>query len=191
MFARLILAAAALGLAAGAHAQTPHGQRLAGTVKSVDAQHLVLATGSGDVDLRLTPKTRVMAQARASAADIKPGTYLGTANVTDAAGQGRATEVHVMPSGPNVHSVMNADQHLMMTNGHVTAVAKTAKGEAFDVDYGAGKPQHVVLPAGVPVTRLAQADLGAVKAGAKVDALAVPGADGKLTAAFIAVRGAK
>ena len=191
MLARTSLALAAFALAAAAHAQMPQGQRLAGTVKSVAGGHVVIAAASGDADLTVTPQTRILVQQKASAGDIKPGAYLGTANVTDAAGQGQAAEVHMMDNGPNVHSVMDADKHLMMTNGHVKSVATTAKGEELDVDYGSGAPQHVVVPAGAPVTRLAPADLSAVKAGETVNALAVPGADGKLTAAFIAVMAAK
>lgn len=191
MLARTSLAVAALALATAAYAQMPQGQRMAGTVKSVAADHVVITAASGDADLAVTPQTRILVQQKASPEDIKPGTYLGTANVTDATGQGQAAEVHVMETGPNVHSVMDADKHLMMTNGHVKSVAKTAKGQEFDVDYGAGAPQHVVLPEGAPVTRLAPADLSAVKAGETVNALAVPGADGKLTAAFIAVMAQK
>ena len=192
MILRLTLAAAAFSLtAAAAHAQMPQGQRLTGTVKSVDAAHVVLSAASGDVDLAITPQTRILVRQKASAADIKAGAYLGTANVTDPSGAGQATEVHMMADGPNVHSVMDESKHLVMTNGHVKSVATTAKGQEMDVDYGAAATQHVVVPAGAPVTRLAPADISAVKPGETIAALGVPGADGKLTAAFIAIEGAK
>jgi len=191
MLVRLTLAAAALALAGAASAQMPQGQRLTGTVKAADASHVVITAASGDVDLAITPQTRILVQQKASAADIKPGAYLGTANVTDATGNGKAAEVHMMDNGPNVHSVMDADKHLVMTNGHVKSVSATPKGEDLEVDYGAAAPQHVVVPAGTPVTRLAPGDIAAVKTGEMVQALAVPGADGKLSAAFIAVAAPK
>ena len=186
MFARLTLAAAVAVLAVGAAVAQAPQQRLAGTVKSVAAGHLVIAGATGDVDLVLAPTTRIIAMQAASSSEIKPGTYLGTANVTTDDG-GRATEVHLADNGPNVHSVMNASAGLMMTNGHVKSVATTAKGQELDVDYGAGS-RHVVVPPNTPVTRMTPADLTALKPGTSVTAAAQTATDGKLVALFVAIQ---
>ena len=82
----------------------------------------------------------------ATVSEIKPGGYLGTANVTSPAG-GKATEVHLMDNGPNVHFAMDADKGLMMTNGHVKSVQTTAKyiysgdgnGKIYQLDKNTGK----------------------------------------------------
>jgi hypothetical protein len=159
------------------------GERITGTVKSVGTDHLVLSTDKGDVDVAVTPQTRVLNREPAEAAEIKAGAYLGTANVTGPDG-GLATEVHLMDNGPNVHSPMNADAGLMMTNGHVKSVQTTAKGQEMDVDYGSGV-RHVVVPANTPVTRMQASNVDSLTVGAPVTAALRPGADGKVAAAFI------
>ena len=188
MLARLAVAVALVIFAGAANAQpagpsSPMGERVSGTVKSVAADHVVLSTDKGEVDVLVTPQTRVLNREPASASQIKAGGYLGTANVTGPGG-GTATEVHLMDNGPNVHSVMNANAGLMMTNGHVKSVQTTSKGEEMDIDYGSGV-RHVVVPASTPVTRMISSDVASLKVGAAVTAALRPGADGKLTAAYI------
>src|SRR5262249_8882153 len=112
----------------------------------------------------------------------------GTANQTVPEG-GRANEVHLIDKGPNVNSPMN-DEGLIMTNGHVKSVQKTAKGQEMDVDYGEGT-RHVIVPTNTPITRLVPQDPSTIKAGASVDVGAAPGADSKLTARYVVLAPAK
>lgn len=186
MLMRLTLATAALAfVAAAAAAQAP--APVTGSVKSVSPGHVVIATATGDVDLAVTPQTRVLARQAASPDEIKAGAYLGTANVTTADG-GVANEVHLMASGPNVANTPMAQPNQVMTNGHVKSVKTTAKGQEMDVDYGGADTRHVIVPANTPVTRLAEATL---TPGASVTARTTTGADGKLAATFIQVTSAK
>jgi hypothetical protein len=189
MLVRAVLAAAIAALSvATAQAQTsPYAalQRFTGPIKAVSADHLVITASGGDVDLVVTPQTRVSIGKVASAAEIKPGAYLGTANL-EAPDGGKATEVHLAESGPNVHFPMDK-AGLMMTNGHVKSVTTTAKGEEFDLDYGAGKTRHVVLPPNTPVTRSVPGDLSMLKPGLKVTVSALPGPDGKLAARYVSI----
>lgn len=184
----LVLAAATLALAAGAAqgetpaAPQPMPQRVSGTVKALPPGHLLLTTASGEVDLLVTPQTRVLTRTAASAAEIAAGSYLGSANVTTAEG-GQATEVHLMADGPNVHSTMDANAGLMMTNGHVTSVQTTAKGREIDVNYGTGA-RRIVVAADTPVTRMVASDLSSLKVGAAVTAILKPG-EGPPTANYI------
>ena len=183
---RLSLAALVLALAAGgALAQAP--APVTGTVKSVTADHLVISTTTGDVDLAVTPQTRVLSCQKASADEIKAGAYLGTANVTGADG-GVANEVHLMAAGPNVANTPMGAPNLVMTNGHVKSVKTTPKGQEMDVDYGGAETRHVVVPANTPITRLSPATL---TPGATVAARTTTGADGKMTATFVQVTAAK
>lgn len=180
--------AAALAIAAGAaQGQTPAApqpmpQRVSGAVKALAPGHLVLTTASGEVDLLVTPETRVLTRTTASAAEIGAGSYLGSANVTTPEG-GKATEVHLMADGPNVHSIMDANAGLMMTNGHVTSVETTAKGREMEVNYGAGA-RRIVVAADTPVTRMVASDLSSLKPGAAVTAILKPG-EGPPTAMYI------
>src|SRR5215469_16349953 len=120
MIAAALLAVVAIS--ASAQQQGPQGTRIAGTVKSVTAGDVTLATANGDVDIALTTQTRVLVRQGASIGDIKPGAYLGTSNQNSAAdsNSGTATEVHLGDNGPNVNFPMN-NSGLTMTNGHVKA----------------------------------------------------------------------
>jgi hypothetical protein len=167
----LAAAAAVFALAAGsAAAQAPAGQRLSGTIKSASATGVVLAAASGDVSLQITPQTRILLNRNVSASELKVGAYLGTANVTTGEG-GRAQEVHIADNGGNVHTVMDANANLMMTNGHVRSVKKTAEGQEIEVDHGAATTRRVVVPASAPITRRVAGDASDLKPGVTVTAL--------------------
>jgi hypothetical protein len=167
--------------------QGPPGTRIAGTVKSVDASKLVLATAKGDVTLTLTPQTRLLTSQAASVSDIQPGTYLGTSNQNGPAPDtGTATEVHLGDNGPNVNSPMN-NSGLIMTNGHVTRVTQTAAGEEMDIDYGRAAKRHVVVPADTRVTKMVLIDASQLKPGVSVMAMTSTGPDGKPVANMVMI----
>lgn len=184
-FAVAILAAIAVPAVAQ---QAPRGTRISGTVKTVAAGHLVLATASGDVDVGITTQTRVLVRQSASVSDIKPGSYLGTSNQNSAtdSSAGTATEVHLAANGPNVNFPMN-QSGLTMTNGHVKAVTATPAGEEMDIDYGKGTDRHVLVKEGTPVTKTQEVGLAALKPGLEVSATTNRASDGKTTASFIIV----
>ena len=184
MLKRLLVSAAALALSSSfAQAQAPAAQStLTGTVKSVGAGSATVTTATGDVMVMLTPQTRIMARIPVAADEIKPGSYLGTANV-NAEGGGVANEVHLGPDGQNVPNTPMGPPNLVMTNGHVTAVRSTAAGKEMDVDYGGAQTRKIVVPASAPVTRTAPAAL-AVGAAVTVRGVA---ANGMMTANTIQV----
>lgn len=170
--------------------QMPPGERIVGTVKSVAAGKLVLATAKGDVTITTTPQTRALLSQPASASDIKPGAYLGTSNQNAASPDtGTATEVHLGDNGANVNSPMN-DSGLTMTNGHVKSVSHTAKGQEMDIDYGQAKTRHVVVAAGTPITKMTDVGMAALKPGVAITAMTTNGTDGKPVAIFIQINSA-
>ena len=182
LVATLALASATVAAAQ----QGPQGQRISGKVSSASAGEVVISTDSGEVHVALSPQTRILVRETARVQDIAPGSYLGTANQTNADGaSGTSTEVHLMDAGPNVHRPMN-DKGLVMTNGRVKSVSTTSGGVQMDVDYGDGA-QHIVVPAGTPTTRMTNADARSLVAGEEITAVAQEGADQKLTASFITV----
>ena len=189
MRSRQAIAVALLTLiaqAAGAQ-QAPLGTRTMGTVKSVAADLLVLTTAKGDVDIRITPQTKILKSQPASASDIKPGAYLGTANQDGASpNTGTATEVHLAANGPNVNFPMN-HTGLTMTNGHVTSVNQTANGEEMVIDYGKGTTRQVLVPASAQITNMKDVGTAGLKPHTRVTTLANPGTDGKLVATFILI----
>ena len=191
MIRRLILPAAfaALG-AAAALAQPPPmaaAPPVVGAVKAVAPDHITVTTASGDVEVAVDAKTRVLLRQPSKAEEIKPGVYLGTTNMTAADGvSNKATEVHVMSDGPNVHYPMDPknDPAKMMTNGHVKSVTTTARGEEMEVDYGQGATRHVVVTRDTAVTHMVDIGVAGLKPGMHVSARG--GAAGK-AASFISV----
>jgi len=185
-----VLLAASLVHIAGAQPPAggpPRGTRISGTIKSVTAGKLVLATAKGDVTIALTAKTRIAERKPASADDIKPGSYLGTANQNASSPDvGTATEVHLMKNGPNVNFAMN-NSGLMMTNGHVTSVTPTASGEELNIDYGQGTTRHVVLNRGTQVTQMTDIGAEALKPSVPVTVTVVAAPDGTQNAGMILV----
>ena len=182
-----LIAVVALAAQAAGAQQPPQGERITGTVKSVTTGELILVTAKGDVDLVMTPQTRVLARQAASKSDIKPGAYLGTSNQNAAAGDaGTATEVHLMDNGPNVNYPMNSSG-LTMTNGHVKSVTHTAAGEEMDIDYGKDTTRHVVVTTGTAITKMSDVGTAGLKQGINVGAMTTKGADGKPTATYIVI----
>jgi hypothetical protein len=171
-FALVVLTAAAAGAQ-----QAPQGVRIAGTVKSVAAADMILATPKGNVDIAITPKTRVLVRQPAATDDIKQGSYLGTSNQNSAGtGTGTAKEIHMMDKGPNVNFAMNKSG-LMMTNGHVKSVTHTAKGDELDIDYGQAQTRHVIVSKDTIMTRMVDLGAAGLKPGLEVSANTTSGAD--------------
>ena len=181
---------AIVGLCAATHAgaqEAAQNTRFEGTVRLVNGSNLIVTTGKGDVLITLTPHTRVLMRRGAEVGDIKQGSYLGTANQNaSAANTGTAKEVHLLNDGPNTNSPMN-DQGLTMTNGHVTSVTRTDKGQEIDIDYGQGTKRHVVVPDTTTVTALTDMSVADLKPGVTIGANTTKGADGKPAATFITI----
>jgi hypothetical protein len=179
---------AVVAFSAGAQQPGPQGSRIAGTVKSVTADDVTLATANGDVDIAVTTQTRVLLSQGASVSDIKPGAYLGTSNQNSAADSnaGTATEVHLGDNGPNVNFPMN-NSGLTMTNGHVKAVTSTPAGKEMDIDYGQSTTRHVLVKQDTVITKMKEVGVAGLKAGLPVSAMTTSGTNGKPTATFILI----
>jgi hypothetical protein len=184
----IVAVVAFIAASAGAQQRAPQGTRIAGRVKSISANDVTLATAKGDVDVVLTPQTRVMLRQSASVSDIKPGAYLGTANQNSASDSdaGTATEVHLADNGPNVNFPMNKSG-LTMTNGHVTAVTSTPTGKEMDIDYGQSSTRHVLVKQGTVITKMKDVGVAGLKPGLQVNAMTSQGTDGKPAATFIVI----
>ena len=94
---RLALAGAMIAASFSATAQT-QPLRLRGTIEKVDGNVLTLKpTDSSPVKLTLADKAMIVAVVKASMADIKEGTFLGSAAMPQADGSQKALEVHIFP----------------------------------------------------------------------------------------------
>ncbi len=187
LFRQSIFTAAVLfGCTAAAVAQTP--TRLRGTIDAVTGDVLTLTTqAGGKTELTLTASTGVSAIVPFNLADIKPGSYIGTAAVPGKGGVLVALEVHVFPEAlrgtGDGHRPFDLQPDSTMTNGTVGDVT-ASNGETLIVTYKGGQ-QTVVVPQGTPIVTIAPGSRALLTQGAHVIAFADKAADGKLTAARI------
>jgi hypothetical protein len=157
-----------------------------GTVSSVSANRVTVATAQGPVVVVLGPKTRYAGVVPATALDITVGTFIGTANVPGP-GAARALEVVVfpkalagtgegdypwdLPAGGNVRSAMTngtvvAPKTSAMTNATVTHVTD-GPAKTVTLSYKGGT-KIVTIPPGAPIVRIVPASKALVVVGAHV-----------------------
>jgi hypothetical protein len=147
------------------------------------------AEGS-DVTLTLTPDARIVGVVKASLADIKPGSFVGSAAMPQPDGSQKALEVHIFAEsqrgtgeGHRPYTVPNST----MTNGTVGNAVKGVDGNTVMLSYKGGEKRIVVAP-GVPIVRYEIGGRGDLKPGAAFTVLsAVKKPDGTFTASRVNV----
>lgn len=183
----IVFGASLLAAQSVALAQTPPvGVR--GTITRVSADAIQVHTRRGqDVSIHVDAKTQIRAVTLAKVADIKPGSYVGTAAVPLPDGTLKALEVHVFPPAMvgtgEGHRAWDLQPNSTMTNGTVGDVV-AANGHTLTVKYKGGE-RKVVVPDDVPVVNLELGDRSLLTVGTKVVLFAKKDADGSLSAAFI------
>ena len=174
-----ILAATALVAAfavSTAYAQQQQAQRLSGTIEKVEGNTITgKARDGAAITLKLPDNVVVTAVLPATAADIKPGAYIGSGAVPQADGSQKAVEVHIFAESqrgqgdghrPGWYGAPNGT----MTNGAVepTGTVSTvgAGGEpSFVVKYKEGD-KRIVVPANAHIVRYEVGSKDDLKAGA-------------------------
>lgn len=181
------LLAASLAMIAPAQAADAPAQRIAvrGAITSLDGDTLKIHTNRGeDLTVELQKDTAVRGVTLARIADIKPGSYIGSAAVPQADGTLKALEVHVFPpelaGTGDGHRPFDLTADSTMTNGSVGDLV-TTHGRSITVNYKGGQ-KTIVIPDDVPVVNLVPGDRSLLKPGVKVVLFAQKAADGSLTA---------
>src|SRR6266851_4354128 len=81
-----------------ASAQDAPPVRVRGTIERVDGQNLVVKSRDGaELTVVLADNARIVGVAKASLADVKPGSFVGITGMPQPDGSQRAVEVHVFP----------------------------------------------------------------------------------------------
>ena len=146
--------------------------RVRGSVVSLDGAKLVVHAKDGkDVTVNLADNFAALAVVKASMADIKEGTFIGTATVTQPDSTLRSLEVVVFPdkmrgTGEG-HYPWDLGSSSMMTNATVANAVKGVEGQTVTVTYKGGE-KKIDIPANVPVVALVPATKEEVKPGAVV-----------------------
>lgn len=181
--------------------QAQNQTRIRAIVVSFKAPTLVVKDEDGDtVSVTVPADLRIMANATATLADIKPGDFVGSAADKGPDGKLHAEEVHIFPEAMRGtgegHRPMGPDPNRTMTNGTVSGGANdpeartmtngtvgAATGSAsrtITIEYNGGVQQIEVGP-DVPIITLVVGDASLLKPGATVSLVAVR-TDGGLVA---------
>jgi len=169
-----------------AFAQSP--VRVRGTIARLDGDVLTVKSRDGkEVRVQLAPDAQVAVAKATTLADIKPGTYVGSAAVKRADGTLVAKEVHTLPPQvPAGHIPWDLEPGSTMTNANLEGVAKAAGGQEITLQYKDGT-QKILVPPGTPIVTFVPGDRSALKAGETIFTSARVEADGKLSTQRIQV----
>src|SRR3989449_10492045 len=168
---RVVLAGAII--AASCAAATAQTLRVRGTIEKADGNVLTLkSTDGAELKLTLTDNTLIVDVVKASMADIKEGTFLGSAAMPQPDGSQKALEVHIFPeqmrgTGEG-HRPYAPVPNSTMTNGSASGATVTGvDGAAMLVKYKDGE-EKIVIPPNVPIVRYESGGRGDLQAGAPV-----------------------
>ncbi len=153
--------------AAGAAVRPRHDHR-----RHPDLARPDLAQGK-KLTIGLTKDWTVSVTKSVTAAEILPGSFIGTAEMP--CRWRRPLEVHVFPPGVKLvegHYGWDLKKGSMMTNGTVGKVVASKSGSAFDVSYSTGVRHIVVLPK-TPIVQIVPSSRALIKP-AKVFMAAIP-----------------
>jgi hypothetical protein len=170
-------------------AQAPPGVAR-GTIEALSGDTLTLRTEGGATEtIQLAPNWTVTVLKPVSVSAIKPGSFIGTAEMPQANGTGRSLEVHVFPPGVKAgegHYAWDLRKGSMMTNGTVGKVTASPKGRQLTVTYPQGE-RRIVVPPNVPVVELTTGERSQVKAGIPAFLIVARSPSGQLTSSGVAI----
>jgi hypothetical protein len=154
---------------------------LRGTVSAIDNDSVTLKLANGELrKLKLAPDCRVSVLKAIDVAKIKPGSFIGSAEMPQKNGSGRSLEVHVFPPGVKAgegHYAWDLKPGSMMTNGTVGKVTAKSRGLQLQVAYPDGE-RRLVVPRGTPIVEITPGEPAMIKAGVAVFALTFKAPDG-------------
>jgi len=169
----LALFGLALALAAPlAAAQEAPPVRVRGTIERVDGSTLTVKARDGaELKVVMTDDARIVALAKASLADIKPGSFVGITGMPQPDGSQRAVEVHVFPEAMRGtgegHRPWDLQPQSTMTNGNVDQTVLGVDGQTLTLGYKGGE-KKIVVPPDTPVVTIAPGDRSDLKPGVKI-----------------------
>lgn len=183
-FIRMVLVGAAMAATCAATMAQP----VRGTIEKTDGNLLTLRSSDGaELKLTLADNALIVAVVKASMADIKEGTYLGSAAMPQPDGSQRALEIHIFPDpmrgtgeGHRAYAPVPSGT---MTNGATSGPVVTGvEGSTIVVKYKDGE-KKIVVPKDVPIVRYEIGSRSDLKPGARFTVLApVKKSDGAIEA---------
>jgi hypothetical protein len=161
--------------------------RVAGTVESFDGQMLAVKSSKlGEVKINLTADATVFGVAKATLADVKPGSYIGVGAMPQPDGSQRAIQVTVLAESQRGlsegHRPWDARPNSTMTNGTVDQTVTGVDGQVLTVKYRDGE-KKIIVPPDAAIQAYVVSDKSELKPGAHIAIVrAVKKPDGSLEA---------
>jgi hypothetical protein len=146
--------------------------RVRGTIERIDGSILhVKARDGADLKINLAEKPVFTAIVPATLADLKPGTYVGSAAMPGPDGGLRALEVHIFPEAMRGvgegHRPWDGAPQSTMTNANVETAVAGVDGQVLTLKFKDGEKKLLVTPE-TAIVAFAPGDRVEVKAGTKV-----------------------
>lgn len=144
--------------------------RLHGAIETLDGHTLLVRSRDGaELKLNLADKLLVVEVVKASMADIKEGTFIGSGAMPQPDGSQKAIEVHIfaesMRGTGEGFRPWDGAPNSTMTNGSVGTTVTGVDGPVISVKYKDGEKKIVVTP-DVPIVRYEVSNISALKPGA-------------------------
>jgi hypothetical protein len=171
------VALAAAFAVSSAWAQQPQTQRLSGTIEKVTGNALLMKSKDGaEQTVVLADKALIVGVTKASLADIKQGSYIGSGAVPQADGTQKAVEVHIFAesqrgTGDGHRDGWPGAPNGTMTNGEAGNPVTGVDGLSVMVKYKGGEKKLIVTPT-TPIVQYQISDSGVLKPGAAVSIVA-------------------
>jgi len=170
-------------------AQAPPGV-VRGTIVALAGDTLTVRTRGGHTEtIALARNWSVTVLKPVPVSAIRPGSFIGTAEMPQGSDTGRSLEVHVFPPGVKAgegHYPWSLRKGSMMTNGTVGQVTRSPNGRELTVTYPSGE-RHIVVPKGIPIVEFTNGDRSLVKPGIPAFLIVARAPGGELTSAGIAI----
>jgi hypothetical protein len=195
---RILTTAAFATVIAVTAASAQQTQRVRGTIEKVDGNTLLIksAPSGAQVTLTLANNAVVVGVLKATVADIKEGSYIGSGALPQPDGTQKAVEVHIFAESQRG----TGDGHRgnwdgspygagigTMTNGAAGQAVSSVDGPVITVKYKDGEKKVIVGP-NVPIVRYEVGDRGELKPGAAISVVAATkNPDGTFSAARVNV----
>ena len=167
------VAVAAAFAVSSAWAQQPQTQRLSGTIEKVTGNALLMKSKDGaEQTVVLADKALIVGVTKASLADIKQGSYIGSGAVPQADGTQKAVEVHIFAesqrgTGDGHRDGWPGAPNGTMTNGEAGNPVTGVDGLSVMVKYKGGEKKLLVTPT-TPIVQYQVSDASALKPGAGI-----------------------
>jgi hypothetical protein len=151
-------------------------QRLSGTIEKVTGNSVLVKSKDGEQTVTLADKALIVGVTKASLADIKGGSYIGSGAVPQADGTQKAVEVHIFAetqrgTGDGHRDGWPGAPNGTMTNGEAGNPVTGVDGLTVMVKYKGGEKKILVTPS-TPIVQFQVSDASVLKPGAAISIVA-------------------